>query len=160
VLVNARIATADDVLAAVQLVAEGSAALAGERGGPLFLAREGVILPVRETLDRYLSDPDSCVAVGLVDNLPSGVALAHIEALRGAGMLARLEFLWVDGSFRELGVRAALVELISGWARDSGAEDLDAYALPGNRQAKNLLETAGFSARLIVMSRHLAPARD
>ncbi len=159
-LVNARIAIPDDVPAAVQLVAEGSAAIAGERGGQLFLAREGVTLPVEETLDRYLSDPDSCLAVGVVDDLPSGVALAHVETLRGAGILARLEFLWVDASFRELGVGAALVELISCWARDNGAQHLDAYALPGNRKAKNLLETAGFSARLIVMSRRLAPDRD
>jgi GNAT superfamily N-acetyltransferase len=160
VLVKARIATVHDVPAAVQLVTEGSAAIAGERGGRLFLAREGVTLPVEETLDRYLSDPDSCVAVGTVDEVPSGIALARVESLSGAGTLARLEFLWVDTSFRELGVGASLAELISCWARDGGAHDLDAYALPGNREAKNLLESAGFSARLIVMTRRLGPPRD
>lgn len=150
----ARFATKEDLGATAQLLGEAFAAVSSERGGPLFLSREGVPQPFYEALERSLSDPRSCLVVGTADGLPLGMALGRLESL-GGGSLARLELLWVDAAVRELGIGAELMSLVVAWAKRKGASHLDAYALPGNREAKSFLETAGFSARLIVMSRAL-----
>ncbi len=157
---TARRATETDLPAALQLLADSSAALATERGGPLFVSREGVPEPVAEQLRRWLSDPTRCLAVALAEGVPLGLAIAHLETLRDGDVLARLELLWVDAGVREIGLGGQLMELIVAWAHDHGASHLDAYALPGNREAKNFLETSGFSARLIVMTRRLAAPGD
>lgn len=148
-------ATETDLQAALNLVADSSAALSTERGGPLFVSREGVPEPAAEHLRRWLSDPKRCIAIGLADGVPLGLAVARLESLQDGDVLARLEFLWVDAGVREIGLGAELMEHVVDWANDNEASHLDAYALPGNRQAKNFLETSGFSARLIVMTRRL-----
>jgi GNAT superfamily N-acetyltransferase len=90
-----------------------------------------------------------------VDDVTLGVVMCRLEALGDGSRLARLEWMWVDPGARELGLGAELMDLVVGWAGERGATRLDAHALPGNREAKNFLEQAGFSARLIVLHRRL-----
>ncbi|MFZ0173354.1 MAG: GNAT family N-acetyltransferase [Acidimicrobiales bacterium] len=151
----ARAATLDDLPAVAQLVAEAIQAISSERGGTLFVSRELVPEPLEEHLRQWISDPAACLAVGIAEGVTLAVALARLETLRDGERLARLEFLWVDAGVRELGLGAELMELVVDWAHGNGAARLDAFALPGNRDAKNFLEQAGFSARLIVMNRPL-----
>jgi ribosomal protein S18 acetylase RimI-like enzyme len=154
---NARRATPGDLPAVAQLASEASAATAADRGGEVFLLREGVVPPTAEDLAGVLSDAAICLAVGSVDGVVLAFSLARLERLPNGESLGRLEFLWVDPGIRELGLGAELMQLTLEWAGASGAATLDAHALPGNREAKNFLEGAGFSARLIVMSRQLDP---
>ncbi|MBU6202314.1 MAG: GNAT family N-acetyltransferase [Acidobacteria bacterium] len=53
---------------------------------------------------------------------------------------------------RELGIGASLVDEIRRIARSGGHDRIDALALPGDRETKNLFERAGLTARLIVAS--------
>jgi GNAT superfamily N-acetyltransferase len=160
VRLTARGATAADVSAAAQLLTEASAAVVNERGGGIFLDRETLAPPFAEQLSGMLSDSATFVAVGALDDVIMGTALAKVEILRGGQVLATLEFLWVEPEAREVGLGGELMDCVRRWAREAGATRLDAYALPGNREAKNFLETAGFSARLIVMHHELREPRS
>jgi GNAT superfamily N-acetyltransferase len=53
---------------------------------------------------------------------------------------------------RELGFGDALVEEIQRIGRQRGAQRMEAEALPGDRDTKNLWERAGITARLITVS--------
>jgi ribosomal protein S18 acetylase RimI-like enzyme len=152
----ARLATSDDLSAATELLTEATTAVSSERGGALFLSRESIPEPLEQNLAHLLSDPQACVAVGVAEGVTVALAICRLETLPGA-CLARLEFLWVEVGFREVGLGADLLVLLTEWAEAMGATHFDAYALPGNREAKNFLEAAGFSARLIVMNRPLGP---
>lgn len=144
-----------DLPAVAQLLSDGSAVVADERGGAMFLNREMLAPPFEEQLSGMLADPDALVAVGAVDDVVMGCALVKVETLRDGTVLARLEHLWVEPGAREVGLGGELMHLAKQWAKAAGATRLDANALPGNREAKSFLETAGFSARLIVMHRKL-----
>lgn len=152
---TARVATKRDVAAVAELLSDSAAIVAGERGGAIFVHRE----TPAEDLSALLADPAAFVAVGAVDGVTLGSALAKLETLRDGTVLARLEYLWVEHGAREVGLGGELIDLVTRWALEAGASCLDAYALPGNRGAKNFLETAGFSARLIVMNRKLGEQR-
>jgi GNAT superfamily N-acetyltransferase len=151
--VTARRAVGEDLPIVAQLVADATGAVATERGGPLFAARESVPEPVHEYLDRCLSDPAVCAVVGCADGAVFGAAIAVVETLRDGQCLARLAFVWVDVGVREVGLGGEMMAFVLEWAREVGANRFDAYALPGDRKTKNFLEGAGFSARLIVMNR-------
>jgi GNAT superfamily N-acetyltransferase len=138
-----------------QLLREASAHVSTERGGAVFVNREILPEPYEEHLRQWLVDPGAYLAIGTVEEVTLGMALARLEILRDGVCLGRLEWLWVESGAREIGLGAELMDLVVAWARGRGATRLDAYALPGNRGAKNFLETAGFSARLIVMHRSL-----
>jgi len=58
----------------------------------------------------------------------------------------------VHRNARGLGIGASLVDAIRRIARDAGHDRIDALALPGDRDTKNLFERAGLTARLIVAS--------
>lgn len=53
---------------------------------------------------------------------------------------------------RGVGIGAALLDAIRSTARTEGYDRIDAVALPGDRDTKNLYERAGLTARLIVAS--------
>ncbi len=53
---------------------------------------------------------------------------------------------------RALGIGAALLDEIRRSARTEGHDRIDAAALPGDRDTKNLYERAGLTARLIIAS--------
>jgi GNAT superfamily N-acetyltransferase len=53
---------------------------------------------------------------------------------------------------RGIGVGTALLEEFRRIVRDAGGDAVDAYALPGDRETKNLYERAGLTARMIIAS--------
>ena len=54
-----------------------------------------------------------------------------------------------------MGVGTALMDAAVAWCREQGCADVDALALPGDRTTKQRLEAAGFTARLLTLSRRL-----
>ncbi|HEV8065626.1 MAG TPA: GNAT family N-acetyltransferase [Acidimicrobiales bacterium] len=151
-IVGARAATASDLPALAHLAASAAAGLGSERGGPLFLARELGGGDVGATLGALAADESALLAAGTVDEIVLGLAVARLETLEGAP-LARLHVIWVEPGARGVGVGGELVAFVAAWAGSRGADRVDAYALPGDRATKNLFESAGYSARLIVMHR-------
>ncbi len=152
---EAHLATSADLVAAARVLEQASSAVRLERGGSVFVDREFVAPPYEERLGLFLNDPATCLAVGTLEDVIAGIAIAVVETLRDSSRLARLEILWVEPEAREIGLGEALVDVVTSWASGLGASHLDAYALPGGRETKNFLEAAGFSARLIVMHRRL-----
>ena len=71
------------------------------------------------------------------------------------GRRGRIECCYVEAPARAVGVGAALMEAAVSWCAAAGCEEVDALALPGDRLTKQRLEAAGFTARLLTLSRRL-----
>lgn len=67
----------------------------------------------------------------------------------------RITDVYVDPGARDLGLGDDLVEFALRRAEDQGARRIESWALPGDRDTKNLFERSGLTARLIVVSRAL-----
>ena len=92
----------------------------------------------------------------------STVFVAHIDAVVVGYLVASRhgEVLQVDDVFvldeaRELGFGDELLAAAIADGRASGMRLLEAHALPGDRNTKNLYERAGIKARLITVSTEL-----
>jgi GNAT superfamily N-acetyltransferase len=68
---------------------------------------------------------------------------------------ALVEFCYVEADARGVGVGTALMAAAVDWSAGRGCEEVDALALPGDRATKQRLEAAGFTARLLTLSRRL-----
>lgn len=128
----------------------------GRRGGALLARREidvvGTALLRPGGLLRLLADRTRLVLMGTLDAVAVGMLVGRAVDVRGAG-LAVVEFCYVDPDARGVGVGRALLDGFVAWASERGCAGFDVPVLPGDRAAKQLLEAAGFSARLLVMHR-------
>ena len=94
------------------------------------------------------NDPDVVVLVADLD----GVVIGYLAARMGSDQVMQVDEVFVLEQAREVGFGDALVEEIQRLARQRGAKRLEAEALPGDRDTKNLWERAGITARLITVS--------
>jgi len=132
------------------------AELDGQRGGPLLagvLARSDVAAYLGEALD----DPDRLLVVGIIDDVPVGLASVFCERDRRE-VVGNLELLYVDPGARQIGVAELMLEVVVEWCLRVGCVGIDAPALPGNRAAKTFFEGRGFLARLLTMHLRLGDA--
>ncbi len=152
-LVAARRATSADSGELSRLFSDARDALALERGGAIFVGRELQARAEPGFFDDLVGDDDALVVVGTLDAIVVGMAVARMDHLRTSEPIVRFDLLWVEPEAREVGVGEAIINFLASWAADRGAIGMDAFALPGNREAKNLFERTGFVARLLVMHR-------
>ena len=145
----ARLATTADQAQLEALFAAARDELVPMRGGAIYFARE---VP---DVAPAAGDESRPVWVGTIDGTPVGYAAAHVERLRDGTVLGVVDHLFVEEGARDVGVGEVLMSELLDWFRSQGCTAADAAALPGNRQTKNFFETAGFSARLIVMHHRL-----
>lgn len=89
-----------------------------------------------------------------IEDVAVGYLQAALSPLDG-GSLCRVEEIYVEPEAREVGAGEALLDHAREWAVALGTEGIDVVALPGSREVKNFLESAGFAARLIVMHQRL-----
>ena len=68
---------------------------------------------------------------------------------------ALIECCYVETGARGVGVGSALMDAAVAWCTRTECADVDALALPGDRQTKQRLEAAGFTARLLTLNRRL-----
>ena len=148
---EARLATEADLDAVATLARAALAEMAPVRGGHVFTSREGRAEPVDESLRVALAGPDHRVLAGTLDGTVLGYAVARVEALRTGEGLGVIEDLYVDPEARGVGLGEAMMDALLQWFTERGVAGVDAMALPGDRSTKNFFETAGFSARLLVM---------
>lgn len=99
-----------------------------------------------------LTEPSWCVAVAGIDDVVLGAAAAQTVV---PGTASRVHLLWVHADAREVGLGEGLLDYLMQQARAAGAARIEASALPGDRDTKNLFERAGLVARLIVVSGRL-----
>lgn len=134
-----RPAGSGDAAEVARLEGEARDALLAQRGGSRWLdthPRHGGIPPV-----------GGSVWVATIDEVVVGYLL--IDLVDG---IARIGDVFVHPGARELGFGDALLAAALDDARARGATILEAEALPGDRDTKNLYERAGVKARLITVS--------
>ena len=153
----ARPAREDDRAACSELLALALGETRGIRGG---VALAGTASP-DELLQRWMAGRprDATVYVGGLHDVVVGVAAATATASirpQGTVLGGRIECCYVEEGARGVGVGTALMESMVTWCAQRGCVDIDALALPGDRLTKQRLEAAGFSARLLVLSRPLS----
>ena len=134
-----RESTAADEVALDELAALARESIREARGGARWI--ETHPLP-------NWNDPDVVVLVADLD----GVVIGYLVARMGSDQVMEVDEVFVLEQAREVGFGDALVAEILRLARQRGAKRLEAEALPGDRDTKNLWERAGITARLITVS--------
>ncbi len=136
------------------------AGLAEQRGGRALGAelaggRPGDVQRLR-ALDALLVAPDACALVGLLDDVLCAVGVATWSTAPD-GLRGRVELCYVEPAARGVGVGSALLEGLVAGLVAADCTSVDAWALPGDRAAKNHFERHGFRARLLTMHREVRP---
>ncbi len=154
-----RRAVEDDLAQLGALAATAVAEQVEARGGHVWSQREAPAIPAEGGLRAALEHPEALVLVGTIDDVVVGYAAARIETMRNGERLGVISDIFVLESAREVGVGEALLEAVLSWAVAQGCSGVDSTVLPGNRQTKNFFESAGFTARAIVVHRRLEHVR-
>ena len=126
------------------LLATARAESATARGGDL------LVLPDADPTS-WLDQPDRVLLVGLFDEVVVGLAAGRVAVDR----IGHVDCCYVETGARGVGVGESLIGGLLGWFGEQGCTGVDALALPGDRSTKQLLENAGFKARLLVLHRRL-----
>jgi GNAT superfamily N-acetyltransferase len=120
--------------------------LIDQRGGAALLAEQPAVgdwMPAIEDHARW-------IAVAELD----GFVVGYLE-LALTGDLAFVRQVYVQPEARELGFGDGLIEAARQEALRHGCGALEGFALPGDRETKNLYERAGITARKIIVSTRL-----
>lgn len=141
-----RRATADDLDECAALLARARDELAGKRGAAQLLAAGEA-----DVTTWWDAGPDRTLWVGEFGGATVGLAAGRV----GPGGVGRVDCCYVRPEARRVGVGGALMEALVGWFRDAGCSEVDGAALPGDRETKQLYESAGFTARLLILHRPL-----
>jgi GNAT superfamily N-acetyltransferase len=138
-----------------ELLADAIEAVQGHRGAALLLADAASETgPAGSLVERWNLDPETELLVGTFSDAVVGIAAGTLSQL-GERRVGRIECFYVEPDARAVGVGQAMVGSLVEWFATQGCTDVDAVALPGDRSSKQLLESSGFKARLLVLHRSL-----
>lgn len=150
-----RPATASDLVELCRLeVAYREAAGSTRRGGEQWL-RSNPALDLAGWNMR-VSDNSAVTVVAGIDGVVLGFASLRLHSAAHSTSVAAIDGIFVEEGARELGLGDAMLAALVDGARRLGAEEIEATALPGDRDTKNLFERAGLVARLITVSKPLS----
>ena len=121
--------------------------LIGQRGGEAWLAEHEALA---SDTDWW---PHSFVAE--IDDVIVGFLVGGVDDT-SRGRVFRVDRVYVLAEARELGCGDDLLAAAMGRAVESECSFLEAVALPGDRDTKNLYERAGVTARSITVSKRLS----
>jgi L-amino acid N-acyltransferase YncA len=148
-----RPAESRDVVAIAALEEEARGGLATvQRGGAAWLADHPALGAVGWRV--RLADPGWATLVAEVESVVVGVLTMRLPGGYRRDV-AVIDLLYVTPGAREVGLGEALLEAAVAGARGAGAREIEASALPGDRESKNLFERAGLVTRLLVVARPL-----
>jgi GNAT superfamily N-acetyltransferase len=140
-----RPATRDDIAQLDWLEEIARARLVDQRGGDLWLERHRPQTPDWESV------AEGCVLVGTIDD----VVLGYLRFEQNDEVVY-VRDVFVHPEAREIGFGDALLAAAVDVARRADATRIEAEALPGDRETKNLYERAGITAKRITVSTRLA----
>ena len=147
---RARLAQTDDRAACARLLDEVRDGARAMRGGAALLGPE-----TTETLIERWNGPRTGLFVGEYEGAVVGLLAVSLNERVAGRVRGLIECCYVEPDARGVGVGSSLMEAAVAWGQDQGCTDLDALALPGDRQTKQRFEAAGFTARLLTLSRRL-----
>jgi GNAT superfamily N-acetyltransferase len=157
---SSRPAGAADISRIVELARLERRELSVMRGGELWVQREAWPEPLDDAYRALLDRDDALVIVGSIDHVIVGYGAVVVETLRSGAHLGVITDLFVEDEARAVGVGEAMVDALVAHCRTHGCLGIDARALPGHRATKNFFETHGFTARALIMHRHLDPSAE
>lgn len=145
-----RLARTDDAEALAVLEGEARAALVGTRGGDALLAEQPAVADWAAAID----DPTTAVWVAVIDDVVLGYLELAVPAAGGAGLVRQV---YVHPEARELGFGDDMLAEAIAATIAAGGRTIESFALPGDRDTKNLYERAGVTARKLIVSKRLSP---
>jgi GNAT superfamily N-acetyltransferase len=155
---SARPALAGDLDACARLLARARDVALELRGGPELLATCGAPAPPAALDEGWVAahwvGGGRVLLVGTIDEVVVGVGAGRVTT-RGTERVGTVDCCYVEPDARGIGVGGALADALSAWFAAAGCRALEAPALPGDRATKQLFESQGLSARLLVLHRRL-----
>jgi L-amino acid N-acyltransferase YncA len=155
---GARPARPEDLATCARILEEARRCGATFRGGPELLAAWPLPAapdPITERwLTQHWSGDDRVLLVGTIDEVPFGVGAGHVTR-RAGERVGVVDCCYVETAARGVGVGTALARALVAWFTASSCRAMDVLALPGDRKTKQLFESQGLSARLLVLRRRL-----
>jgi GNAT superfamily N-acetyltransferase len=152
---TSRGATLDDIPRLVELHLALRAELREMRGGSLWEVRESRVPDGGDAIAALLARDDVTVVVGTIDDVVVGYGTLEIEGLPDGRSLGVVGDIYVEPGARAIGIGELMAEQLLVAAADAGCVGVDAFALPGHREAKNFFERNGFTARALIMHKPL-----
>jgi GNAT superfamily N-acetyltransferase len=152
---SVRRATSYDVPTLLGLAHALHAELRPQRGGEWWF---DTALPYEVSIHAYeslVASPHHCVLVGMIDDAIIGFGVCERQTTRAGSHRAVIHELYVEPDARAIGVGELMLDEITSWAIEMQCRGIDAIALPGARETKNFFETAGMTARMLVVHRDL-----
>jgi GNAT superfamily N-acetyltransferase len=148
----ARPARAEDRQTCTRLLSQALVAAESMRGGAALVGDATTVT----LLERWTLPGDTVLLmVGEYEGAVVGLlAVTTAQGARGATN-GLIECCYVEAAARGVGVGTTLLDAAVDWCSERGCDTVDALALPGDRTTKQRLEGAGFSARLLTLSRPL-----
>ena len=143
-----RAAVVGDAPGLAALEAAARAHLVDQRGGPQVLAEE----PPVGDWSALLARDDVRVFVASVDEVPLGYLELHLPDAAGTSIVRQV---YVDPGARELGFGDDMIGMAIDATLAAGGTVIESFALPGDRDTKNLFERAGMTARKLIVAKKL-----
>lgn len=125
------------------------------RGGERWMATEAAPEPLEEHVADLIDDPEAAVMAGVWEGAVVGYGWARCLVRLDGSPIARIEELFVTPDARSVGVGESLLNALLRWARDRELVAIDAFVLPGHREAKNFFETFKMTAHALVVHTRL-----
>ncbi|MCY3910924.1 MAG: GNAT family N-acetyltransferase [bacterium] len=125
------------------------------RGGERWMAMEAASEPLEDHLAALIADPDAFVVVGIWEEAVVGYGWARWVLRPDGSPIARIDELFVTPEARSVGVGESLFGALMKWAREQGLVAVDAFVLPGHREAKNFFETFKMTAHALIVHTEL-----
>lgn len=143
-----RLAHPDDAVVLDWLETQARTALVDARGGPQLLAEQ----PAVGDWLLALQMNGRRVWVAEIDQVVVGYLELMLPVVGGVGVVRQV---YVDPEARELGFGDDLLACAIQAIRDAGGTTIESFALPGDRNTKNLFERAAVTARKLIVSKRL-----
>ncbi|MGQ0743854.1 MAG: GNAT family N-acetyltransferase [Acidimicrobiales bacterium] len=154
---SSRPARAGDLGRIAELARMAVTELTPMRGGAVWRAGEARFDPMEPELNKLLDDEDRLVLVATLDEAIMGYAVGAARRLHDGSLLGVITDIFVEEGARSIGLGEAMLDDLISWCRGRGCIGIDSMALPGHRSTKNFFEEAGFTARQLIMHKHLSP---
>ena len=124
------------------------------------MATEAAPEPLEDHLAQLIADPEAVLVAGIWDDTVVGYGWARRIVRQDGSAIARIEELFVTPDARSVGVGESLFDNLMRWAQERELAAIEAFVLPGHREAKNFFETFKMTAHALIVHTRLDQDRE